>query len=262
MRFCSLASGSNGNCHYVEGSGCRILIDAGLSGKRIEENMRGAGLEPASVEALFLTHEHIDHVAGAAVWARRYRIPVYATEGTWEGMGAARERIPAELIRVIGNESVTELGGLRVRTMPVCHDAADPVAYSVSDCGRVCSVVTDTGVMTEELLELLAEADLAVVESNHDLTMLMTGPYPPPLKRRVRGNLGHLSNEDCGETLAELLRVRSDARYLLGHLSEVNNTPSLALITSEKIVEERLGGCPEGRIYLTRRGEATGVFTI
>ncbi len=260
MRFCSLASGSNGNCHYAESSGSCILIDAGLSGKKTEENMRDAGLEPTRPEALFLTHEHIDHIAGAGVWARRYRIPVYATEGTWQAMGPAAERIPAELVHVIGCEETVCLGGLRVRALPTCHDAADPVGYLVQDARAACAVVTDTGVMTEELLESLAEADLAVVESNHDLAMLMKGPYPPPLKRRVRSSLGHLSNDDCGETLAVLLGARPDGRYLLGHLSEINNTPELALSTVRSVVEERLGSGYDGRISLTHRGLPTKVF--
>lgn len=261
MRFCSIASGSDGNCHYVEGSSSALLIDAGLSGKHIRENMEAAGLAPDRPEAIFVTHEHSDHVAGIAVWAKKFRVPVYATEGSWKGMGPLAEKVPGELARVIRCDESVRLGGMTVTPIPLCHDANDPVGYLVEENGASAAVVTDTGVMTEEILGLLSLAQLAVVESNYDEWMLRHGPYPVELQRRIRGSLGHLSNDDCGETLAALWAYMPSGRYLLGHLSQNNNTPERAEKTVRQVVAERLGAVPEG-LFLTHRGLPTQVFEI
>lgn len=261
MRFCSLASGSDGNCHYVEGRDAALLIDAGLSGKQIETNMASRGLSPENPEAILITHEHSDHIAGVAVWARRYGTPVYATAATWAGMGPLRERIPGELCHVITAGVPFTVGSLWITPLPVCHDAGDPVAYLIREDDTSIAVVTDTGTMTEEVFAALLGTKLAVIESNYDLYMLRHGPYPRELQRRIEGCLGHLSNDDCGEVLAGLYAANPDRICLLGHLSQNNNTPARAMETVSAILRDRLGYVPES-VGLTHRGKATEIMVI
>ncbi len=261
MRFCSLASGSSGNCHYIETPEYRILIDVGLSGKQIETAMRLKGLDPASVDVVFVTHEHNDHVRGVGIWARRYRVPVLATAGTWRGMERAIGNIPGEHRREITMGKGYRLGKLRIEAIPVCHDANEPCGYSIEWEGRKAVIVTDTGILTRQAMDRLLEADLAVVESNHDIDMLMKGPYPYPLKKRIRSNLGHLSNEDCGNILAELYQYRKNGVYLLGHLSHENNRPELAMETVKGILSEKIGSSGE-TVYLTNREMPTEIFVV
>lgn len=261
MRFCSLASGSSGNCHYIETAEYRILVDVGLSGRQIEQAMRQKGLDPAGVDAVFVTHEHNDHIRGVGIWARRYRVPVLATAGTWRGMEGAVGEIPGKLQRELVFGKGYRLGKLRIEAVPLCHDANQPCGYSFEEEGRRIVIVTDTGILTEQAMNKLREADLAVVESNHDLQMLMKGPYPPALKKRIRSNLGHLSNDDCGAIVAELSAYHRNAIYLLGHLSHENNLPELALRTVRQILKEKTGSSGD-QIYLTHREEPTDIFVI
>lgn len=261
MRFCSLTSGSSGNCHYIETPEYRVLVDVGLSGKQIEQAMKARGLDPAGVDAIFVTHEHNDHVRGVGIWARRYRVPVLATPGTWRGMERAVGEIPGELQREICIGKGYRLGKLRIEAVPICHDANQPCGYSLEYEGKKVVIVTDTGIVTDQAADKLREADLAVIESNHDIDMLMKGPYPMPLKRRILSNVGHLSNEACGRLLAELYQQNRNGIYLLGHLSHENNRPELAMETVQKIIKQKTGSSGE-QIYLTHREEPTEIFVL
>ncbi len=260
MRFCALSSGSNGNCSFVETKEHRILIDIGLSAKKIESLLREKGIEPGTITAVFVTHEHADHIAGVGVWARRYKVPVMATAGTWKGMEKIIKEIPGELRFEIVSGKGYRMSDLRIEAIPTMHDANDPCCYTIESDGGKISVITDTGMVTERMLEHLSLSDLAVLESNHDINMLLTGPYPEPLKHRIRGNFGHLSNEDCGLAIASVRGVNPNATFLLGHLSEENNTPDLALRTVRDIVTARRG--ESGQIDLTSRYGSTDLYEI
>ncbi|MCF0136566.1 MAG: MBL fold metallo-hydrolase [Lachnospiraceae bacterium] len=260
MRFCSIASGSNGNCYLVETGEHRLLLDIGLSAKTAEGMLRDKGIEPGTVTAVFVTHEHSDHTSGVGVWARRYKVPVLATAGTWKGMKKTVGEIPGELQFEIISGKGYRMSDLRIEAIPTSHDANDPCGYTVESEGRKVTVLTDTGFVTERMFRHLTESDLAVLESNHDIDMLMNGPYPMSLKQRIRGNHGHLSNQDCGRTLAHVRETNSGATFLLGHLSEENNTPELALKTVKDMVAG--AGMPVGDIALTCRGRSTDLFRI
>lgn len=260
MRFCALSSGSNGNCSFVETNEHRILIDIGLSAKRVESLLREKGIEPGTITAVFVTHEHTDHIAGVGVWARRYKVPVMATAGTWKGMEKTIKEIPGELRFEIVSGRGYRMSDLRIEAIPTMHDANDPCAYTIESDGGKVSVITDTGMVTERMMHHLAESDLAVLESNHDINMLLTGPYADSLKRRIHGNMGHLSNEDCGLAIASVRAVNPNGTFLLGHLSEENNTPQLALKTVKDIVLERRG--ETGQIDLTSRYGSTDLYEI
>ncbi len=262
MRFCSVTSGSSGNCHLIETGQHRLLIDIGLSARQIEKLLKERQIDPASITAVFVTHEHSDHTKGVGVWMRRYRVPVMATAGTWHGMQRMVGQVPGELCVEIRSGKGYRMSDLRIEAIPTCHDANDPCGYAVESGGNKVVVITDTGMVTPLMQRHLAEADLSVIESNHDIDMLMNGPYPMLLKKRILSNMGHLSNHDCAQAVTEALRQNAKGIFLLGHLSEENNKPELAMNTTLTMIKERMGKAGAGSIYLTKRECSTDVFTI
>jgi len=238
LSFCSFASGSSGNCYLVKTDDTAVLIDAGISAARILKELDRSETPRESVKALFLTHEHYDHVTGARVTLKRLtNAKVYASEGTFAGadIREAGKRlsfegeIPEERRVVISPEETVKVGDITVRAFRTLHDAEEPYGYIVSsDEGRV-ALVTDTGVITEEMLDHFAEADVLVLESNHDTELLRCGTYHAYLKRRILGDHGHLSNNQAADALIRLLDYSGKKRVvLLAHLSGENNTPAIA----------------------------------
>ena len=230
-----LGSGSGGNAVVVESGGERILLDAGFSCRELERRMKVVGIEPSSIRALVLTHEHEDHIRGAGRFALRHRIPVWATAGTLNGF-----EIPPDVMgRVERLESgrCVEVAGFSVEPFAIPHDAREPVGLVVEDsAGRRMGLVADLGCRSRLAWGRLRELDLLLLETNHDLEMLRSGPYPWHLKQRVAGRHGHLSNEDAGEGLLELLEER--LRWVvLYHLSRTNNTPAIAAATVGDVLD-------------------------
>lgn len=226
MRAIVLGSGSGGNAVLVESGGKRLLIDAGFSCREIENRLRGAGVEAASLSALLLTHEHEDHVRGARRLASRHRLPVYATAGTFAG-GEPGAELCASGIRIRSGEPF-EAAGFAVEPFAIPHDAREPVGFVVEDAaGRRLGLVADLGCPSRLAWGRLRDLDLLLLETNHDLDMLRSGPYPWVLKQRVAGRHGHLSNRQAADGLAELVgeRLRHVVAY---HLSRTNNLPVLA----------------------------------
>lgn len=230
IKFCSLSSGSNGNSIFIRYGNARILIDAGLSGISIEKALRSIDEDPSRLNALLITHEHIDHVAGAGVMSRRFDIPIYANERTWASMQYGLGAIKLGNRRMFSTNEEFCVEDFRVNSFPIPHDAAEPVGFNIFAADRKITVATDIGHMTGELLRKMGKSDILLLESNHDLEMLKYGPYPWPLKRRIMGRTGHLSNEITGKTIAYLAE-RGMERFLLGHLSQENNYPELAYNT-------------------------------
>lgn len=225
-RFCSLFSGSSGNCTYIGSGDTGILIDAGVSAKRIETALRERDLDPAGISAVFVTHEHSDHIQGLRVLAHRYGYRIYATGGTLWGVCDFDEKCSALPLNVMTGP-VTE-GALTVTAFATSHDSSESCGYRIHTAdGRTLAVATDTGVITPALREALTGCDLVLMEANHDVTMLKNGPYPFPLKQRILSDTGHLSNEACAAELAALVQSGT-TRIVLGHLSRENNRPMLA----------------------------------
>ena len=246
-RFCSLFSSSSGNCTYIGTSSANILVDVGVSAKRTEEALRGIGVDPADIDAVFITHEHSDHISGVRVFASRYNIKVYATPGTiaaMENSGALSEKNIYDAI----DPSGLEVGGFFVRPFATPHDAAQSCGYTVttSDSKRL-AVCTDLGVMTESVMNAVYGSDLVLLESNHDVNMLLNGGYPYALKRRILSEVGHLSNEVCAQTAVKLIDGGT-TRLVLGHLSKENNIPSLAEQTTKCALSQ--AGMSENSDYL------------
>jgi phosphoribosyl 1,2-cyclic phosphodiesterase len=221
-----LGSGSGGNAVVVESGSQRNLIDAGFSCREIEQRLAAVGVDPKSLSALVLTHEHVDHCRGAARMAKRHRLPIYATRGTLDGWGF-RPEVEAAAIVLRSGEPV-EIGGFVIEPFAIPHDAREPVGFLVEDgAGRRVGLAGDIGSRTRLAWARLAQVDLLLLETNHDLDMLRTGPYPWALKQRVAGRHGHLSNREAAEGLPELLSSR--LRWVvLYHLSRTNNLPALA----------------------------------
>ncbi len=243
MRMCSIASGSSGNCIYIGSENHHILIDAGISGKRVEAGLRSLDLSGEDLDGILITHEHSDHIRGLGVLARKYQVPIYATPGT---IGAIEEtgglgRLDEELfVRIQGNAPFF-IGDLEISPFPVSHDAAEPTAYRVSCGERRMAVATDLGIYTEDIVERLQDLDVLLLEANHDIRMLEVGGYPYYLKRRIAGDRGHLSNEAAGKLLCRVLHDKMKA-VVLGHLSKENNYAELARETVR--LEIQLGDTP------------------
>jgi phosphoribosyl 1,2-cyclic phosphodiesterase len=236
MKFCSLYSGSSGNSIFISSENARILIDAGLSGKSIEKALKDIGEEPANLDGIFITHEHIDHVKGVGVLSRRYNIPVYANEATWKGMESIIGEIKTHNIKFIDNGYIN-FKDMDILNYRIPHDAASPSGYAVCCGGKKVCVATDLGHFSQEVSDALMDSDVFLIESNHDVEMLKAGPYPYPLKRRILSNIGHLSNEDCGKAILNLLDSKHK-KVILGHLSKTNNYPELAYQTVYNVLAE------------------------
>lgn len=258
--FCPLASGSSGNSAYFEGAGTRLLIDAGLSCRRIAALLADIGVTPDTLDAILITHEHSDHIAGVRVLSDRFGLPVYAAPDCWTAMRAAGRGIPAEHMRVFEPDSGFYLGGVRVLPFSTPHDSAHSVGFSLEADGKKVTVMTDIGCVTGHMLDVAAGSDLMLMEANHDIDMLRAGSYPYPLKQRILSKTGHLNNDEAGLAAVKLFG-RGVRNILLGHLSAENNTKELALLTVESVLEDA-GVLGAMHVAVAERDRPTGVYEL
>lgn len=237
MIFCSLYSGSSGNSIFLSSNKTKILVDAGLPGKTIETGLKEINQDPNEIDGIFITHEHSDHVKGVGVLSRKYDIPIYVNEVTWNGMCNSIGKIKDYNIKIIGNNKTVNIKDMDIVNFGIPHDAADPSGYAIYTEGKKACIATDLGNFTQEVKNNIIDADIVLIESNHDVEMLKVGPYPYVLKRRILSNIGHLSNEACGDAIVEITGDKPK-RIVLGHLSKTNNYPDLAYQTVFNILEE------------------------
>ena len=260
LKFCSLYSGSSGNCQYIKTETATIIVDAGLSGKRIQQEISNIGEDPKKIDAIFITHEHTDHIQGAGIMSRRLNIPIYANEKTWEAMSPCIGDIKSHNIRLLDDS--TQIGDLTIKSFDISHDSAHPVGYNIFYKNKKISLVTDTGCVNETIANSIMDSDILLVESNHDEDMVLIGPYPWPLKRRVLGEFGHMSNETAGHLISKVIK-RGTEIVLLGHLSAENNFPQLAYKTVESILlENSIDVNPGICLDLTYRDRSSNVYEI
>lgn len=238
FKFCSIASGSSGNCEYIETNNTRILVDAGLSGKKIQAGLQSIDVDPKKLNGILVTHEHKDHIKGAGILSRRFNIPIYANNNTWEAMREYLGKLDNENIKIINNNDNFEIGNIGIDTFSTSHDAVDSLGYSLNYKNKKISIVTDTGIITEDMKSKIKDSDLLMLESNHDIEMLKIGAYPYYLKKRILSEKGHLSNEDAGNLIAEIFKDKFQ-KIFLGHLSRENNFPELAYQTVVNIMTEK-----------------------
>lgn len=232
MRFVSIASGSSGNCVYIGSDRTHLLVDAGISGKRIEQGLNEIGIKGGELTGILITHEHSDHIKGLGVLARKFGVPIYGTKETLEEIQntASLGSMDQGLFHPILPDVEFSAGDLTVCPFRVDHDAANPVAYRVQGERRSVAVATDMGHFDQYVVDHLQNLDALLLEANHDVRMLETGPYPYYLKRRILGDHGHLSNENAGRLLCQVLHDGLK-HIFLGHLSKENNYEELAYET-------------------------------
>ena len=259
MRFTSIASGSGGNSTYIGTESTHILVDAGVTMKAINTGLHELDLELKDINAIFLTHEHIDHVRAVGTIARKYGIPMYGTLGTLREviLNKTLGDVHKDNLFPILPDSTMEIGDLRICPFSIYHDAADPVGYRVEtmcegkpNATKRVAVATDLGHYDDYIAEHLRDLDAMVIESNHDVKMLSTGPYPMSLKRRILSDHGHLSNDNCGLLLDSILSRRVK-HVFLGHLSKENNLPVLALNTVRREIDKSDSEHKSGEINIT-----------
>lgn len=232
MRLCSIASGSSGNCIYVGSDNAHVLVDAGISGKRITQGLNSLDLTGEDIDGILVTHEHSDHIQGLGVIARKYHIPIYATGGTVDAMSRMKSlgKMPDGIFREIREDEPFVIKDMTINPFTISHDAVQPVGYRL-ECGeQSVGIATDLGKYNDYIIGHLQNLDALLLEANHDIRMLQVGKYPYYLKQRILGDRGHLSNENAGRLLCRLLHDNLKAVFL-GHLSRENNYEELAYET-------------------------------
>lgn len=232
MELYSIASGSSGNCIYIGSGKTKVLIDTGISGKRIEQGLNEVGLSTADMDAVLLTHEHADHISGLGVITRKYGLPVYSTKGTVQAvLGCGKiGKLDESLFHEIDYDQDFMIGDLSIHPFQISHDAAQPVAFVAKSDDKSVAVATDMGKYDEYTVQNLSGLDALLIEANHDVNMLQVGSYPYYLKQRILGDRGHLSNEVSGQLLSRVLHDGLK-KIFLGHLSQENNYAELAYET-------------------------------
>lgn len=233
MRLCSIASGSSGNCIYVGSDNTHILVDVGISRKRIEEGLKKTDLTGEDLSGILITHEHSDHTQGLGVFARRYKIPMYATKGTIDGILQCSRYLgdfDTGLFREIEIDKDVMIGDMSVHPFHISHDAKEPCGYRIVSGTSTLGIATDMGTFTKYTIEQLQGLNAILLEANHDVRMLQAGPYTYALKQRVMSDYGHLSNENSGLLLNQILH-KDMKHIMLGHLSKENNMPEIAYET-------------------------------
>lgn len=265
MRFCSIASGSSGNCIYVGTENTHILVDVGISGKKIEAGLKEIDLCSKDIDGILITHEHSDHMKSLGVMARKYHIPIYTTGGTADAITRMNcvGKLPEDIFHEIHEDEDFQINDMTIHPFSIPHDAAQPVGYRMECEGQSIGIATDLGKYNDYIVENLQNLDILLLEANHDIRMLQVGKYPYYLKQRILGDRGHLSNENAGKLLCRLLHDDMKAVFL-GHLSQENNYEALAYETV--CAEVTLGDNPyksqDFKIQVARRDMCSELVVI
>lgn len=257
-----LASGSSGNATYIETPKQKLLVDCGLTGKAISAQMEKINRSISDIDAILVTHEHSDHIKGIGVLARKYGIPIYANEKTWAAMSGKIGKVALEQQEIFNTGDTLTFGDIDVMSFAVSHDAAAPQFYSFQKDQRQFVMLTDTGYVSEKLRALLKNANAYLIESNHDLEMLIMGPYAWHLKQRILSDKGHLSNDDGALAMCEMLGDQTKRIYL-GHLSQDNNMKEIAYQTAESVFRTHDKGVHHSfELFHTDPYEPTSLFEV
>lgn len=237
LKFCSFSSGSIGNSYLIKSDTAALLVDAGISAKKVLEGLAATGTPQEMLKAILITHEHIDHIRSVKTLAKKMpHVKVCATFGTWQYID---KLVPDEQSILISAGESFMMGDIDISPFAIAHDAAEPVGYSFLNEGKQVSIVTDTGCITDEIHNSIINSDLLVIEANHDIGTLQVCSYPYSVKRRILGDKGHLSNDDAGKAICRIYGQNKKFRQIiLAHLSKENNFPELAYSTIKNLLEE------------------------
>lgn len=262
MQVSILASGSKGNSLYIEGERSKILIDAGLSGKKIEERLASIQRTMSDIDAIFITHEHSDHMLGTGILAKRYGCDVYANEKTWQQMLPKLKTMPRQQICCLEVGKHVQIGDLTIESFPVSHDTVDPQFYRVEQGNKSFVDLTDTGYCSERLCHQLRDANMYLFEANHDVSMLRFGSYPWATKQRILGDEGHLCNEDAAYALSKMIGPNTKDVFL-GHRSAENNMKALAReVVSDILLNNDIDVQGEVKLHDTHQDLASPLFEV
>lgn len=238
LNFCSLSSGSSGNCYYLGNSNHGILIDAGISASAIRKHLKNLDIQMQTIMGVLITHNHIDHIGGLEVLVRKNNLPVFTTRNIWNSILTPRIKISGDCIREIHLKEKFSLSGFEIEAFPVDHDAPETIGFHICSGDRKITIATDLGHICQASAPYLKAANLLVIESNYDEQMLMTGNYPQFLKARIRSDSGHLGNHQTSSFLADIINDNL-TDICLAHLSRNNNSPEIALKTLNDALSER-----------------------
>ena len=232
MKLCSIASGSSGNCVYVGNNNTNLLVDAGISAKRIENGLSDIDILPDTIQGILITHEHSDHISGLGILARKYHIPIYATYETALALQNIKSlgKVDKELYHYIQPNEAFFVNDIKIEPFSTSHDASNPVCYTIQSEGQKIGIATDLGKYDDYIRLKLEESELLFIEANHDVNMLMVGKYPYYLKQRILGDRGHLSNDLSADLISKLIHPKLQT-IILAHLSKENNYEELAYET-------------------------------
>ena len=261
LNFCSLYSGSSGNSLLVSTENTNILIDAGVSSKKIETALTSLNIDPYKLDGILITHEHSDHIQGLGTFAKKFDLPIYVNQKTLDAMPKQKEKISEKNINLIKIEEKFEINDLKIKPFAIPHDAVNPCGFCIFKDNKKISIATDIGHMTNGILKNLEDSLFVLLESNYDPEVLMYSKYPYTLKNRIKGPIGHLSNQDAGKTISCLLH--SGLRQaMLGHLSKESNFPELAYKT---VIEDLIANNYDENslnLYVAKRDEQSKIINI
>ena len=263
MEYCSLASGSSGNAHYLASKNTKILVDVGMSAKYIREALGSVGVLLDDVHAIVITHAHIDHIRGLRVLARRTSIPIFIHRTAYEWLRPQLEDVPYERFTFF-DEGNMVLRDMQIEAFRVPHDAFMTFGFRFTDGKKTLGIATDLGEMEDEALETLSSSDFLVLESNHDENMVRMGPYPYRLKQRILGEMGHLSNARAAQSIRSIYEDKGKLRFvLLAHLSDQNNYPDLAYMTTQAhLKEHKIYAGRDLQVEVAPRKHPSGVYRL
>ena len=262
IKFCSLYSGSSGNCLFVNTNHTKILIDSGVSCKKICEGLEAVDASINDIDAILVTHEHSDHVQGLGTVSQKYDIPVYANIETWNAMEKQKNKINPNNIFTFENDKDFKLNDLTIHPFSTPHDAANPCGFNIHNGTKRLSIATDLGHMNNELISELYDSSFVFLEANYDPEILKVSKYPFPLKQRISGPHGHLSNATAGKTISNLLLKNDLKEVMLGHLSKENNFPELAYQTVTNELMENHSDLNNIRLSVANRYLPSKVINI
>jgi len=262
LKFCSIYSGSSGNCLYVNSNHTKILIDAGVSCKKICEGLETIGVQATDIDAILVTHEHSDHVQGIGTLSHKFDIPVYANIETWNAMEKQRSKVNPNNIYTFENAKDFNLNDLTIHPFSTPHDAANPCGFNIHNGSKRLSIATDLGHMNNEIISELYSSSFVFLEANYDTEILRFSKYPYPLKQRISGPHGHLSNNTAGKTVSNLLFKNDLKEVMLGHLSKENNFPELAYQTVANELIENNNDINEIKLSVANRYEPSKMISL